>query len=62
MASLPLSQYKSAIERALEAGNATELTHRPALKTLMEQPASDLISTNEPKRVACGLHPKEAAG
>lgn len=57
MASLPFSQYKFAIERALEAGNATEHTHRPALKTLIEQLASDLIAPNEPKRVARDLQP-----
>ena len=54
MASPPFSRYRSVIERDLESGNATEHTHRPALKTLIEQLAPDLIATNEPKRVACG--------
>jgi len=57
MASLPLSQYKSAVERALEAGNATEHAHRTTMKTLIEQLTSDLIARNKPKQVACRLQP-----
>ena len=46
--------YLKAIERALAAGNATEHTHRPALKSFIEQLADGVTATNEPKRVRCG--------
>lgn len=49
-----LKSYLSGIEQALRAGNATEHTHRPALKTLIEQIATDITATNEPKRIKCG--------
>lgn len=49
-----LSDYQHKIEKALMAGNATEHTHRPALKELVESVAQDIIATNEPKRVKCG--------
>lgn len=42
------------MERELQAGNATEHTHRPALKTLIESLAAGVTATNEPKRVECG--------
>jgi len=48
------SAYQQQIEKALAAGNATEHTHRPALKTLIESLASGVMATNEPKRVQCG--------
>lgn len=54
MAASPLGRYVSAIERNLMADNATEHTHRPALKALLEQLATHVTATNEPKRVACG--------
>ncbi len=47
-------QYLKGIEDALKAGNATEHTHRPALKTLIEELDLSIIATNEPKRIACG--------
>jgi len=50
----PMSQYLSTIQRALEAGNATEHTHRPALKTLLEALAPGVTATNEPQHIACG--------
>lgn len=50
----PLDSYRRQIERALPAGNATEQTHRPALKALIESLASGITATNEPKRVECG--------
>jgi predicted helicase len=50
----PIDVYRRQIERELQAGNATEHTHRPALKTLIESLASGVTATNEPKRVACG--------
>ncbi|MEO6103468.1 MAG: N-6 DNA methylase, partial [Pseudoxanthomonas sp.] len=50
-----LKDYLNAVEGALKAGNATEHTHRPALKTLLEAIAGDDIrATNEPKQIACG--------
>lgn len=45
--------YLSAIEKALKLGNATEHTHRPALKTLVES-FGKVVATNEPKRIDCG--------
>ena len=54
MASSPIDVYRRQIERELQAGNATEHTHRPALKTLIESLVSGVTATNEPKRVECG--------
>jgi hypothetical protein len=54
MALSPIDEYRRQIERALEAGNATEHTHRPALKTLIELVAPSVTATNEPKHVECG--------
>lgn len=47
-------QYIQTIETALKAGNATEHTHRPTLKTLLEALDGQVIATNEPKQIACG--------
>ncbi|PKL97712.1 MAG: DNA methyltransferase, partial [Gammaproteobacteria bacterium HGW-Gammaproteobacteria-7] len=50
-----LKTYLHAVENALKAGNATEHTHRPALKTLIEELAgAGVQAINEPKRIACG--------
>lgn len=38
-----LASYQQQIEKALAKGNATEHTHRPALKTLIESLAKDII-------------------
>jgi hypothetical protein len=46
--------YRRQIERELQAAMATEHTHRPALKTLLESLALKITATNEPKRVECG--------
>ena len=46
--------YLKAIEDALKKGNATEHTHRSALKTLLEALDLQITATNEPKRIACG--------
>src|SRR3990170_2911560 len=54
MTATPIDTYRRAIEKALQAGNATEHTHRPALKTLIESLASGITATNEPKREKCG--------
>jgi predicted helicase len=49
-----ISDYLKKIEKAYAAGNATEHTHRPALKELIESMASGITATNEPRRVKCG--------
>ena len=54
-----LLAYSDAIAANLKAGNATEHTHRPALKTLLEgmgaqTGAPGIRATNEPQRIACG--------
>ncbi len=50
----PVKLYLSKIKEALEAGDATEHTHRPALKDLIEHLSADITAVNEPKRVSCG--------
>ena len=52
--SKPLLDYIHALEKELAAGNATEHTHRTALKTLIEALAKDITATNEPQRIKCG--------
>jgi len=54
MAAYPIDAYRRQIERELQAGNATEHTHRPALKALIESLGSGLTGTNELKRADCG--------
>ena len=50
-----LKTYLTAIEQALKAGNATEHTHRPALKALLEEIGGrDARATNEPRQIECG--------
>lgn len=49
-----LTGYLHAIERELAAGNATEHTHRPALKMLVEGLVKGVTATNEPQRIECG--------
>ena len=48
------ASYLKAINAALAKGNATEHTHRPALKTFIESFGNDLTATNEPKPEECG--------
>ena len=54
MTANPIDVYRRQIEKELQAGNATEHTHRPALKALLESLAPKITATNEPKRVECG--------
>jgi hypothetical protein len=54
MAANPIDAYRRQIARELKQGDATEHTHRPALKTLLESLAPGVTATNEPKRIACG--------
>ncbi|MBA7597241.1 hypothetical protein ES703_04242 [subsurface metagenome] len=49
-----LAQYIITIEKELIAGNATEHTHRSALKTLVEEIIPGIVATNEPRRIECG--------
>lgn len=49
-----VAAYLRAVEKALAAGNATEHTHRPALKALIESLGENVTATNEPKRMQCG--------
>src|ERR1051325_11050216 len=46
--------YLSALSQNLKHGDATEHTHRPALKTLLESLAKNIVATNEPTRILCG--------
>ena len=50
----PIKTYLKQVEAALSAGNATEHTHRPALKALVEALAPGVTAINEPQRIACG--------
>lgn len=50
----PFKTYLLAVEQNLKAGNATEHTHRPALKALLEALSPGITATNEPKHIACG--------
>jgi len=50
----PLQEYLALLERALRAGNATEHTHRPAFKQLLETLVPGVEAVNEPGRIACG--------
>ena len=46
--------YVKELQAAVSLGNATEHTHRPALRTLLESAVDGIVATNEPKRVECG--------
>ena len=50
----PLRDYLRKLERALKRGDATEHTHRPALKELLEALDESIVATNEPRRSDCG--------
>ena len=50
-----IQEYLSAIKKNVGHGDATEHTHRPALKILLESLGSSITATNEPKRKTdCG--------
>jgi hypothetical protein len=49
-----IPEYIAELRASLAHGDATEHTHRPALKSLLESMCKGLIATNEPKRIACG--------
>ena len=48
----PLKDYLASLEASLKRGDATEHTHRPALKALLEAVVSDpaVQAVNEPRR------------
>jgi len=51
----PFRKYLQDLHTALAAGNASEHTHRPALKALLESLGEHLTATNEPRQVTeCG--------
>ena len=52
----PVTVYRKTIERELEAGDATEHTHRPALKGLLESLDSGITATGVPVRIDRGYH------
>ena len=43
--------YLEKIQASLARGDATEHTHRPALKELLESAAKNIVATNEPKHI-----------
>ncbi len=47
-------EYVGKLQTNLTPGNATEHSHRPALKSLLESALNGIVATNEPKRVECG--------
>src|ERR1051326_6856972 len=54
MANSAFTAYLSALSQNLRHGDATEHTHRPALKALLESFAKGIVATNEPTRILCG--------
>jgi len=46
--------YLNQVENDLQAGNATEHTHRPTLSALLKAFLPDYRITNEPRRIQCG--------
>lgn len=51
---MTFESYIEEIRNNLARGNATEHTHRPALKTLLESLQPGLVATNEPRRIKAG--------
>lgn len=49
--STALAKYRAALEKELAAGNTTEHSHRPALKTLLEALNTAVTATNEPQHI-----------
>jgi hypothetical protein len=49
-----LLTYLEAVAADLRRGDATEHTHRPTLKSLLEALAPSVTVVNEPRRIACG--------
>ena len=51
---MTFESYIKELQDNLARGNATEHTHRPALKTFLESLQPGLIATNEPRRIKAG--------
>jgi hypothetical protein len=49
-----VQEYILTIEKELAAGNATEPSHYPALKALVEGLTTRVTATNNPKHIECG--------
>ena len=49
-----ISEYIRELNAQLKGGRATEHSHRPALKTLLEAAVPDALATNEPRQIDCG--------
>lgn len=58
----PVKVYLKHIEKAVWAGDGTEHTYRPALKSLIEAVAPGVTAINEPRRCACGAPDFEVKG
>ena len=54
MAEDAFDKYLAEINKAYLRGDATEHTHRPALKDLIDSINNKITAINEPKRIACG--------
>jgi len=54
MAEDAFDKYLKEINKAYLREDATEHTHRPALKALIEVIGDKITATNEPRRIACG--------
>jgi len=51
---MDFESYLKEINKAYQRGDATEHTHRTALKILIEALGKKITATNEPKRIQCG--------
>ncbi len=51
---MSIKHYLDTVKKDVEAGRATEHTHRPALKALLETLDLTINAVNEPKRSDCG--------
>jgi predicted helicase len=54
MATSAFAIYLGELSQNLKHGDATEHSHRPALKVLLEAIGKDIVATNEPTRILCG--------
>ena len=51
---MTVREYIAELRKNLAHGDATEHTHRPTLKSLLESIDKTITATNEPKRIECG--------
>lgn len=52
--SVHLQAYLAELDQLYRTGRATEHSYRPALQRLLAALLPDVLTTNEPKRIACG--------